>query len=641
MNGEWSGAIPSLLVAWLLIIVPGLAVRLAGWPVRSVTMYFFVPALSTAVIAVSSNLAHVAGVRWSILPVLVVTAAAAGVAYLVRRWVGADDTTASSRWTIIAGAGGLVLAGAILIGQLTSAFVGPGNPSQTFDNIVHLNAIRLALDAGDASAMQIGATSDIAFYPNAWHSIVTLVAESTGVDAVTAVNAANVAIGALVWPASCLALAAVLFTERIGALIAAAALSTAFGAFPLLLLYFGVLYPNMMAYSLLPAGLAVVFLLLQPQRGRRRVQSAVLLAVVCAALGLAHPNAFLALFAMGTAAVGLTLLVSAIRDRSGRSVVALVVSGVVLLPIGAALWRFARTPVAMSRWGPWTDAAGALRDAVLSTPRGVPVSIVVVALTIAGIVGVIVRPSRAAIAAPFLVATLMFVLVSGTPVEFRLREWITNPWYNDSYRLAALLPIALIPLATFGALVMIDGAAALLRRVRAPRRLILGLGAGAAVVVFLVGFSPQVSASVAETRGAYLLDSRSPLLTVEELALIDRLDETVPGDAVIIGSPWTGVALAYALSGREVMERHVFGSRTESERYIDLHLRDIDTDPAVCAAVRAEGAFYVLDFGDRNMWSNPDVGTENSGVVNLPDSSHLVLVDSEGDAARLLRIEGC
>ena len=44
--------------------------------------------------------------------------------------------------------------------------------------------------------------------------------------------------------------------------IAAAALSTGFGAFPILLFDFGVLYPNATAYAVLPAGLAAVWMLL-------------------------------------------------------------------------------------------------------------------------------------------------------------------------------------------------------------------------------------------------------------------------------------------------------------------------------------------------------------------------------------------
>ncbi|TDN88387.1 DUF6541 family protein [Microbacterium sp. BK668] len=640
MSAEWLPAVPPFLLAAGLLIVPGLAVRLVGWNVRAVGPYLFVPAVSVAIVAVASNLAPVLRMPWSLLPVGLVTLLAVVGAWALRRWVGAETVPRPGVTTVVAAAGGLLLAAVILCWQLTTAFVAPGNVSQTFDNIVHLNSIRLALDTANSSAFQIGATSDIGFYPNAWHSVVTLTAQLSGAAVPVAVNAANLAIGGILWPASCMALAVAFFGPRRTALLASAALSTAFGAFPVLLMSFGVLYPNATGYAVVPAGLAAIWLLLAARGAAQRTRAAVLLLVVCAAIGLGHPNAFLALFALGTCMTLAQLIVVALTERSRRVWIVNGSIALVLLAVGAALWKFARTDPLMAQWGPWTGTWQAIGEGLLVSPRSFTPTIVASVLVLAGLVAAAMRPKRLVFVVPFAVALFMFVLVSGTGYSF-IRDAVTNPWYNDSFRLAALLPIAGIPVATLGAIAVVDAARAVTVRYRVPRAVVGGLAAVATVALFSVGFGPNAMTTVAWARSSYVLDGGSALLTADEMRLLERLDQSTPDDALILGNPWTGTSLALAIAGRDVVERHIFSARTPDELYLDEHLRDIGDDPAVCDAVRSVGADYVLDFGSQNVFNNPGSGTDRAGLNDLSPSGSLVLVDSEGERARLFRIEGC
>ncbi|MFJ6653187.1 DUF6541 family protein [Microbacterium sp. NPDC091313] len=641
MIESWGPAVAPTLISIAALTVPGLIVLVAGWGVRRPGMLFLSPVVSMALLAVSAIAAPVIGLAWSPIPVVVLTVMAAAAAFGLRRWVGSDHPEAPPVRHSIAGMAAFVLAAVVIALQLAWAFVDAGNISQTFDAIVHLNTVAFAVNTSDASAFHIGATSDIAFYPNAWHSVAALAAEVTGASVPVAVNAANIAIGAVAWPASCMALAGVLFRGRTSALVASAALSTGFGAFPLLLLMFGVLYPNMAAYAVLPAGVAVVVLLLRATGLADRVRCAVLLIVACAGIGLAHPNAFLALFAFGTAIAIVELGRRALRERTRRAwILAAAVIGVLLL-VGAGLWKFSRTGYDLSRWGPWQSTAQAAGEALLLSPRQYPITVVASLLVIVGVIVVIRRPRNVVVAAPLAVAALMFVLASGTGVGNFVREMITNPWYNDSYRLAALLPVAGIPIATLGAITIVDLVAALLRRRRVPAPVGIVAAIAAVLVVFSVGVGPNVLRVAQDTRLGYTVSDTSALLTTDEEALLARLPDTTPEDALIAGSPWTGTSLAYALSGREVMEKHVFGSPDDDKRYIDAHLRDIETDPLVCEAVNRVGVDYVLDFGTQNVFNNPGSGTEWAGVDDLQASPSLVLVDSEGPSARLFRIEGC
>ncbi len=161
------------------------------------------------------------------------------------------------------------------------------------------------------------------------------------------------------------------------------------------------------------------------------------------------------------------------------------------------------------------------------------------------------------------------------------------------------------------------------------------------VAVFSVAVSPNILRTAADARAAYDLSASSPLLTADEEALLERLPETTPADAVIAGSPWTGASLAYAIGDREVLRKHVFGTIGADEQYLDNRLSAIDSDPRVCEAVDRLGVDYVLDFGAQNVWNNPGVGLDRQGLYNLTPSEHLVLVDAQGPSARLFKIEGC
>lgn len=637
MIESWSAAIAPFTVATLALVLPGAVIVVAGWGVRRLSLWFFAPALSLAVLAVAAVLAGAVGLHWGLLPIMIVTVLVAAIAASIRLlWVKDVPNAPPLRVTLTTAAAFIAAIAAISI-QLIIVFGRPENISQTFDAIVHLNTIRYAMDTANASAFHIGATSDIAFYPNAWHALVSLSGLVSGSSVPVAVNAANTALGAVAWPASVIALSLTTLGNRMAVGIAAAALSTGFGAFPILLFDFGVLYPNATAYAVLPAGLAAVWMLLRPAGWGDAIRTTALLLLLIVGIGLAHPNAFLALYAMGAAVVLVFLLMRAIEGASRRVWLTNSAIAAVILVVGAGLWRFSRTGWDMSRWGAWQSTAQAFGEAVLISPRSYPVTLVTAFLLIVGLVAIARRPRQGLFALPFAVAGFMFILVSGTPVEFLLREMVTNPWYNDSFRLAALLPAAGIPVGVFGVVFLADASA---RKLRAGALLRAGAIAAAAVVLFSVAVGPNVSGAIAQAQVAYRLDPSAALLTSDEAALLQRLDEETPADALIAGSPWTGTSLAYALAGRDVVELHVFGSRNADEVYLDEHLRDIDQDPRVCNAVRALGVSHVLDFGTQNVFNRDDAAADRAGIQNLTPGKHLELVDSQGDA-RLFQVVGC
>jgi len=641
MSDSWSVIVMPLIVSILALTVPGILVLAAGWGVRRLRILALAPVVSIALLGVSATIAPIVGLGWSPLPLLILSVVAAAAAYGLRRWVGPEVEDRTPRRVAIGGSLALVVAAVVIALQLAYVFGAPSNISQTFDAIVHLNTVAFAVDTHDASAFHIGATSDIGFYPNGWHTVAALAAEVTGVSVPVAVNAANIALGAVAWPLSVVALSTALLSERLAVAVSSAALATGFGAFPILLMYFGVLYPNAMGYAVLPGGVAVVVHLLRSRGLPALVRAGVLLLVASAGVGLSHPNAFLGMVALGASIATVQLVTDALAHRSRRRWITVGVILLAILLVLVFLWRFSRTNTEMSRWAPWQSTAQSIGEALLLSPHGYTITITVSVLVITGLVTILRTSRLLVVAAPMAVASVLFVLVSGTAVGNPIREMLTNPWYNDSFRLAALLPAAGIPVAVLGAVTIWDLASRALRARSSRRSLQVALAVVGVLVVFSVGASPNIIRAAQEARGAYALTPTSPLLTSDEEALLERLPETTPQDALIAGSPWTGTSLAYAIGDREVLRKHVFGTFGPYEELLNNDLRDIESDPRVCEAVDRLGIDYVLDFGSQNVWNNPGVGLDREGLYDLTPSQHLVLVDSQGPSARLFRIEGC
>jgi hypothetical protein len=391
---------------------------------------------------------------------------------------------------------------------------------------------------------------------------------------------------------------------------------------------------------MVPAGLAAVVLALDERRSGGIVRAVLLIALLSGGVFLGHPNAFLALLAFAAASVLSTLLARAIAGRSRRAWWTLATSAAGFAIVCLATWSVFRTSAEHSGWKPWQNLAQAFGEAALASPRGYPPTIVIAVLIVAGAVVAVRRPKTLPLLAPFAAAVLLFVVASGLRIDHPLREFLTNPWYNDSNRLAALLPMAAIPVAVLGALGIYDAGRRALARLSAPSWARVVALVIAVVAVFSVAVGPNARVALSQVREAYAYTDGSVLLTSDERALLDRLPEETDEDALIIGSPRTGASLALALADREVTQRHIFGSPSPELVYLNSHLRNIDTDPAVCSTVDDLGIDYVLDFGRQDVMDQAQAVTYD-GIQDLAPGQHLVLVDSEGPEARLFRIEGC
>ncbi|PZU32117.1 MAG: hypothetical protein DI577_03870 [Microbacterium sp.] len=540
---------------------------------------------------------------------------------------------------------------ALVIGiRVLEIIQAPGNISQTFDNIFHLNGVRYVIAEGDASSLRLGYMTSpdgsLPFYPAAWHGVASLIVQLSGASIPIAINALVLTVSALVSPLAIVVLVRTLFGRAVPILVSAALLTASLPAFPILMMDYGVLYPLQLSLALLPVGLAAMVRLLRisPQDTPRGVGWwALVLVGVIPGLTLAHPGGFVAWLALTVPMVALFFIRQFRIPRDTRARLGLVLAAVGYVAVGAVLVRILRPPAEARGWPTQMTFADAVWQ-VLSVSMWYLVPATIAALcVVAGIVWALIdRTPRALVAlAMYSIAALLFVTVAALPWS-ALRDALTGSWYNNLPRLAAILAVALVPLAAYGAgrtwiaLTTRTRVGAGLRAGRRVSRVAIGALAAAALLIALQADGAMTRA-VDWASPLYRLDDASALLTADEYALLQRVPDEVPAGVRIAGSPFTGASLAYAISDRPVLMPHALMYISNELQEINDGLDTAQRGSAVCAALADLDVGYVLDFGAQEVHPGAH---PFPGLDELATSSSVELVDAEGDA-RLYRIVAC
>lgn len=647
----WFDLAVAAVAAAAIILVPGFALA-AVLGLRGLWAWGMAGPFGVSVVVLASLAAPLVGLPWGILPVIVVFAVIAVALAVVRLLTGGlrrpvvDAPSTKWWWAALS----LVLAAVLLIVQVCQVIQAPGNISQTFDNIFHLNGIRYALDTANASPLHLGSMTSTSggvwFYPSAWHAWGSVVMQLTGVDIAVASNALVVVSAALLWPTGAVLLARTVFGASASLIVTAGVFSAALPSMPLLLMNYGVLYPFQLGLSVTPAAVAAALVLLRVCAPLQDRTAWVWVVVVLGALPgvvIAHPGAFMAWLVLVSVAV-LIAFVGFVRTRpERRRLVAASAGFAVYVGIAFVAWRVLRPPADARGWTPTVTLGQAIGEAAtLSYWRGA-IPVVAVAALIVGLVVCLRRRTPIDIwaAVAFAATSLLYITAVGLPWPVP-RDLLTASWYNNAPRLAAIVPIVIVPLAALGASSVWRRIAEQISRTpgaegAASRSRPALLATAALVVLVVVTQLGAVRQAVSEASATYALTADAALLSADEMTLLRRLADEVPPDAVIAGSPWTGTGLAYAISGREVLMPHTLMDIDDETQIINDGLNAADRRAAVCAAVRDKGVEYVLDFGDREVH-----GAEHEfpGFERLASSPAVEKVDSEGGAV-LYRVTGC
>lgn len=647
---DWVAQSGLFALAAAVVFVPGLLVGV-GLRLRGMTLWATAPAISVGVLAVLALLFPFVSVRWGLLSAGIGVVVVAALAWLVTRALRpispATPRRELSRGSVLLLAAGLVVGGGLNAARLMTYVGRPDAISQTNDAVFHLNALRWIDETGSASSLDLsGLIGADSFYPAAWHAVTSLVAVDVEVIP-TAANMVALVFAALVWPVGIAFLTRVAVRGGVRIAALAAALSAGLMAFPQLMFEWGVLYPYAVSLAVLPAAVACTILIFrtwgQSVRGDGARSSIALILASGAgavAIALSQPSSILiwALLVL-LWATGAVLFPERPRERRAVWSIIALIGGWAVLAVAWLALAYLAGPVL---WKPYRSVVGATADVVLNSHSQLPAAPVVSALLIVGLI-VAVRDRRLRwLAAAWAAISVLYVVSVSTDLPI-IKRALTGPWYGDSFRLAAVVPLIVVPLAAIGLHGLLRWLADRPWRVTAGRTRELALAAIAVVAVagsVAVALAPVVLLRVAaetDEQSRYTLNDRS-YLSEDEYELLRRIPDLVPSDALIIANPSTGAAFAYVLGEREIIPRTWSPPQSAAWDVIALHLRSAGSDPAVCEALVAYGSpSYVLDFG---------IGGTGPGEYLMPGMTDFDRQDGFEEVARegeasLWRIDAC
>jgi hypothetical protein len=652
----WWNVLPVMAAAIVLVFTPGLILAyFVG--VRGLGLVGLAPLLTVAIVGVAGIAAGFVGIPWNLLAVALTTLGASAVAWALSRflWKHPASPVVKVPYYVLAAAAFGTTLGVFFVGRRMLQVIGsPENFAQRFDNVFHLNAIQYIIQTGQASSLtlgnMVGAEGGSALYPSAWHSIAALIAQVSGSSVVISENVFNIVIAAVIWPTALMFLMQTIVGWRPIALVLAGGFSAGYAAFPISIMDFGPLYPNILAYALLPAAAAVVVQLCKlgvttiPQRST--LWTLLLLSVP--GLALSQTNGLLALLAfalpMGLWAAGTKWLKLRKAGAHRFKFIKLIAGTGVGLLAFVVVWKLLRPLAEYDGWAPFTTQAGAVGEAVVNGAIGRPPTWAVSVLALIGIYRVVRNHAMTWIFLCWLVPVVLYVTTASAPKGF-WRSLLTGGWYQDSYRLAALLPIFSVVLAVIGSLFLWDALKTHVKHVTQSlpiKSSVAATAACAGLFVLALAAASQygtMGSITKEASNAYVMDPKAPIVDSDELALINRLSHTVPAGDVIAVNPWNGGALAYALSGRKVTNYHMFTADDADRKKIEEEIGVAQPASDVCKIANERHVKYILDFGSKYL-ANSAAANDYPGVVEVKDSASVELVDVQGDA-RLLRVVSC
>lgn len=589
-----------------------------------------------------------------------------------RRWWESDETML----------GLYVLVGLVVSAICFMSFLdGPDSFPQEYDNVHHLGVTLGFVQSGNWSpfaATLYASSADsainplpgVGYYPTAWNCVCALVVSALGVSTPLAANAVNFAFIAVVFPSSMFLLMRVVFPDRPGIVAWGPLCTLAFSAFPWMLLLFGPLYPNMIAFCLLPlVSFAFVSVFSQGVGVAGRVGAASLFLTGLLCFVFAQPNAvftaavFLAPFCARLAYRAAGGLPVPVACRRFTQVACCVAACAAMAVAWYVLYTapFLQSVVSHS-WPALFSKSEAVVGALTLGFRAAGAQVFLAALVIAGALYTLHRREYLWLSVSYAIMAMLYVVDVSS--DGPLQHLLTGFWYTDSYRVAASAALFAIPLASMGLYATARGLRwmAMCALPKVPAR---NIGIAGTIVValsfVLAGYCPGISLPVGgieitafEWTMQYMRQQNDAdalhVYGADERAFVKEALDVLPEDALLINVPDDGTAFAYAADGMRVYYRYLrtYGEDDETveSRLIREGLSEFSSRQDVRDAVKKIGAEYliVLDQGKSEQESPRLFTYENGknwkGIDSVDDDTPGFEIVLSRDDMRLYRISG-
>lgn len=664
----------AVLMAVAVLTVPGVPLALA-LRLRGAALVGFLAPLSLTIVTIAAEGGRALDIPWTPLSPLVLGLLLGAVVELTHRVRGrtpsapsqraadgmpaaaptdsADGPATSGHGVLsmlrtrpgITAVAGVAVGGAVLVVQQLRLMGSIRAVSQTYDAVFHLNAVRHVLRAQDASAWVVGSMTAMpghsAYYPALWHQAASLVVMSSGADIPLASNALMLALGVLVYPIGLVMIVRTCATAGPIGVFLAGALAPITGAFPLIMMSWGILWPYLMSIALVPVAICVCAQLLRlAPAGPRRLtpgQLAVAFPLVGLTIVAAHPTGFYAAMLLCGPMLAWASVLRA-RRLVGREPGALLpfaattLLTVVAAVVTAVVWKTYRPNYESAVWAGDAAPREAIGQALSMSAHTSSTVMWLGVVVAASVLVLILTGAERWMVAAFTVATVHGVFARTLDVS-PLRYQLTGGWYGDTFRITAIAPLIGVPLLAVAIDHALQWAASRQQRLAS---LTHPLTAAVIAALMLTG-STTSTAQAQVTSGMEPLWQHQQLLSDDELRLLQLLPQYVPEDAVIATNAWNGSSLAYAISDRTVLNTFM-GFQAEPEVHLlNARLDEANTVPEVCDAADELDVDYALDFGPEELL---DRRATYTGLNEISSTGAAVEVLRVGEAS-LWKLKPC
>lgn len=526
---------------------------------------------------------------------------------------------------------------------------GPASFYQENDNIYHLTLVRDFLDSGTY------ALSSILSYPAAWHVLVAIVASVMGGSEVTiAVNAVNFVLLAFVTPLSILLFLAKVFANSKQIVVWGSLCSLGFASYPWGFLVFGPLYPNLFAYVMLPAAMALFMFIFAKQKRETRVIWILLFLISCCSLAVAHPNSIF---------VGIVILVpycvSLIAQKKDFSIKKRTVCGVGFVLFVSVVWlALYLSPmfsgVVSFEWSSYlTRFQAIVGNLMISYTKASVPQLMMAFLIICGVTYSLIKKRHRWLVWSYGILFVMQVVTVSSDGTFK--HLLTGFWYTDEFRVAAALSIAGIPVATIGLYAISKMLLSVVKTAnnnKITKYEINGLAVALACVFCLVNYMPSFlvnqfgsvvtgfgSVNTMLTNGNSLEENVAGF-DKEEIAFSKEVKQLI-GDEKVFNFPYDGSAYAYAVADLNVENKAWYGYEGLDEdpegALLRLGLNTVSNNEAIQQLLNDKQIKYVLMLDQGNISGSGlyDAACDYelwTGVTSISDSTpSFKIVLSSGD----------
>ena len=588
----------------------------------------------------------------------------------------------------------------VVIGLLTVGFLFlPTLPSassfvQGWDIVHHLDVTQAMIESQKYSSIHYDFYSTVeasitpwepgssGFYPSGWNIIVALTTQLVSTTVPIAGNALNFVSAAIIFPLSiCSVIAKVLPKHRI-ALISGAFVCLAFFVFPWSLLIYGPIFPNTVAFCVMPS---IWWIFMQMTRSKTPKHDLIWLIVIFVlgliTLFILHPSTIFS---------SIVVLLPWSFARIGESKRRVVLFGKQIKPVTLAYVFFIFALVIWSVFyyvlivrgvalNFWWSAYSSLQDAILhafgmdfigqSYAGGELVSPqpILSICVLVGAVWTFKHKQARWIVSAFMYLSILCIFIITFDVP--LKGYLSGFWYTDPFRIAASCVIMAIPLAALGLATLAEAALETFASWREKasqaqtkaqtcvfcnvwaKPLIAGAVIACVVVLNYVVPMPNlksekpIPAATAFKQASEKAYGDHYILTSEELEFLRRVELTVPAGAVIANLPQDGSLWAYGTNDLHVLWRFPNGydaSERPASAILRKRLNRISSDPEVLQTARDLNVQYVLILNNVVDYSNAVTSTYKPGtfrgITQITDTTPGFEVVLEEGSMRLYKI---